>query len=149
MTGSAFEECRFRAATCLSRGWGSGPSCLSSPPHAVGACAGGSTICDHDNYLHISIERAGPEEEAGDETNDDDPPPPPPPIPDPPPSEGSVRQLMDSERELTTGLLSREASFRLIVSGPVGVKEIERLIKKLELDKEILADEGEEAISDE
>jgi hypothetical protein len=44
------------------------------------------------------------------------------------------------ERELTTGLLSKDASFRLIVSGQVGVKEIERLIRKLELDKEILAD---------
>jgi hypothetical protein len=52
------------------------------------------------------------------------------------------------ERVLTTGLLSKEANFRLIVSGPIGVKEIERLIKKLELDKEILADpdaENEEA----
>ena len=47
---------------------------------------------------------------------------------------------MDTERELTTGLLSKDASFRLIVSGNVGVKEIERLIKKLELDKEILAE---------
>lgn len=47
---------------------------------------------------------------------------------------------MDGERELTTGLLSRRASFRLIVIGHVGEKEIERLIKKLELDKEILAD---------
>jgi hypothetical protein len=47
---------------------------------------------------------------------------------------------MDGERVLTTGLLSREAGFRLIVNGPIGVKEIERLIKKLELDKEILAD---------
>jgi hypothetical protein len=48
---------------------------------------------------------------------------------------------MVGERELTTGLLSKDASFRLIVSGEVGVKEIERLIKKLELDKEILADQ--------
>jgi hypothetical protein len=53
--------------------------------------------------------------------------------------------VMESERELTTGLLSKDASFRLIVSGPIGVREIERLIKKLELDKEILADEGEDA----
>jgi hypothetical protein len=48
---------------------------------------------------------------------------------------------MEGERELTTGLLSKHSSFRLIVSGQVGVKEIERLIKKLELDKEILADD--------
>jgi hypothetical protein len=47
---------------------------------------------------------------------------------------------MEGERELTSGLLSKDASFRLIVSGEIGVKEIERLIKKLELDKEILAD---------
>ena len=60
-------------------------------------------------------------------------------LPDPP-LRGSDR-LMDGERELTTGLLSKDSSFRLIVSGPVGVKEIERLIRKLELDKEILADE--------
>jgi hypothetical protein len=31
------------------------------------------------------------------------------------------------------------------VSGQVGVKEIERLIKKLELDKEILAEPDQEA----
>jgi hypothetical protein len=51
---------------------------------------------------------------------------------------------MAGERELTTGLLSKDANFRLIVSGPVGVKEIERLIKKLEFDKEILADQDPE-----
>jgi hypothetical protein len=54
--------------------------------------------------------------------------------------------LMQNERELTTGLLSKDASFRLIVSGHVGEKEIERLIRKLELDKEILA-EGAEALT--
>lgn len=48
--------------------------------------------------------------------------------------------LKEGERELTTGILSKEAGFRLVVSGKIGVKEIERLIKKLELDKEILAD---------
>jgi hypothetical protein len=51
---------------------------------------------------------------------------------------------MEGERELTTGLLSKDASFRLIVSGQIGVKEIERLIKKLELDKEILAEQQDE-----
>ena len=49
--------------------------------------------------------------------------------------------LWAGERELTTGLLAKEASFRLIVSGKIGVKEIERLIQKLEIDKEILADQ--------
>jgi hypothetical protein len=58
---------------------------------------------------------------------------------------GIVAGLMEGERELTTGLLSRNSSFRLIVSGPVGVKEIERLIRKLQLDKEILAAENEES----
>ncbi|MFL6840143.1 MAG: hypothetical protein ACJ8FZ_22945, partial [Bradyrhizobium sp.] len=62
------------------------------------------------------------------------------------PIAGSARTSagrMAGERELTTGLLARDASFRLIVSGNIGVKEIERLIKKLELDKEILADQDE------
>jgi hypothetical protein len=57
----------------------------------------------------------------------------------PPPPKGV--KIMEGERELTTGLLSKNASFRLIVSGNVGVKEIERLIAKLQLDKEILADQ--------
>jgi hypothetical protein len=52
---------------------------------------------------------------------------------------------MGDERVLTTGLLSKESSFRLIVNGRVGVKEIERLIKKLEFDKDILAEvDGDE-----
>ncbi len=59
-------------------------------------------------------------------------------------------KIMAGERELVTGLLSKDASFRLVVSGNVGVKEIERLIAKLQLDKEILADEdGDEPVSDE
>jgi hypothetical protein len=47
---------------------------------------------------------------------------------------------MAGERELTTGMLSKNAGFRLVVTGEIGVKEIERLIAKLELDKEILAE---------
>ncbi len=74
------------------------------------------------------------EEEAEGEGQDGDDPPPPPPPP------GSKVKIMAGERELTTGMLAKEASFRLIVTGNIGVKEIERLIKKLELDKEILAD---------
>lgn len=54
-------------------------------------------------------------------------------------------KIMEGERELTTGLLSKDANFRLIVSGQIGVKEIEMLIKKLELDKEILAEQETEA----
>jgi hypothetical protein len=48
--------------------------------------------------------------------------------------------LMEGERELTTGILSKGTSFRLIVRGHVGEREIETLIKKLQFDKEILAD---------
>jgi hypothetical protein len=40
-------------------------------------------------------------------------------------------------------LLSKDARFRLIVNGKIGVKEIEMLIEKLELDKEILAEQDE------
>lgn len=61
---------------------------------------------------------------------------------------GNKVKVMAGERELTTGLLSKEANFRLLVSGPVGVKEIERLIAKLELDKEILAEADIEAESE-
>ena len=57
-------------------------------------------------------------------------------------------KIMAGERELTTGLLAKDASFRLIVSGEIGVKEIERLIKKLELDKEILADQDDRPSDD-
>jgi hypothetical protein len=61
----------------------------------------------------------------------------------PPSLEPKGLNLMEGERELTTGLLSKEASFRLIVSGPIGEKEIDRLIRKLQLDKEILAESAE------
>jgi len=56
--------------------------------------------------------------------------------------------LMEGERELTTGLLSKGASFRLIVSGKIGEKEIERLIRKLQLDKEILAESADDEFRD-
>jgi hypothetical protein len=49
-------------------------------------------------------------------------------------------RVMTNERELIRGPLAKDASFRLIVSGAIGVKEIERLIQKLEFDKEILAE---------
>ena len=54
--------------------------------------------------------------------------------------------VMEGERELTTGLLSRDAGFRLIVTGKIGAKEIERLIAKLELDKEILAEADDDPV---
>lgn len=83
-----------------------------------------------------------PRVDSGEEELPDEPPqvrPPPPPAASPRKDRGVV---MEGERELTTGMLSKGASFRLIVTGTVGEKEIERLIKKLELDKEILADQS-------
>jgi hypothetical protein len=76
------------------------------------------------------------EEDGDDEVRDGDNNPPPP----PPPNLGNKVKIMAGERELTTGMLAKEASFRLIVTGKIGVKEIERLIQKLEIDKDILAD---------
>lgn len=51
--------------------------------------------------------------------------------------------FLAAEREPTTGMLAKGASFRLILSGNIGVKEIERLIQTLKIDKEILADQNE------
>jgi hypothetical protein len=62
---------------------------------------------------------------------------------DPPPPDPRIK-VMEGERELMTGLLAKDASFRLIASGRIGVKEIERLIQKLEIEREILADHGDE-----
>jgi hypothetical protein len=50
--------------------------------------------------------------------------------------------MQQGERELVTGGLSGDARFRLIVAGRVGSKELDRLIKKLEMEKEI-AEEAE------
>ena len=62
-----------------------------------------------------------------------------------PPKREAVK-LTDTERELTTGLLAKDASFRLIVSGRIGAKEIDMLIAKLQLDRDILAEpDGSEA----
>lgn len=52
------------------------------------------------------------------------------------------REKMEGERTLLKGILSSEADFEVVVTGPVGVKEIERLIRKLEIDKEILAEKS-------
>lgn len=45
-----------------------------------------------------------------------------------------------AEREILSGFLSRETSFRLLIRGSLGAKEIDRLIKKLEIDREIFVD---------
>lgn len=56
---------------------------------------------------------------------------------------------MDGERTLLSGILSTDADFEVLVSGPVGVKEIDRLIQKLELDKEILAEKSKKIEAEE
>lgn len=63
--------------------------------------------------------------------------------PPPPPGQRRERQMAQGERVLTSGLMSRESTFEIIVTGRVGVKEIETLIRKLEIDKDLLADEDE------
>lgn len=58
-----------------------------------------------------------------------------------PPGDGQSGLAMGvHERVLQAGMLSKAASYRVIVSGPVGSAEIDRLLKKLEMDREILAD---------
>jgi len=43
------------------------------------------------------------------------------------------------ERVLQSGMLSKQATYKVIVSGPVGEAEIDKLIAKIEMDKDILA----------
>lgn len=62
----------------------------------------------------------------------------------PPPPARKGHKLMEGERVLSDGILSKTATYRVIVEGSIGVKEIERLIAKLEMDKEILADDTDE-----
>lgn len=54
-------------------------------------------------------------------------------------------RLKADEREWLRGPLSRETSYRLIVSGDLGPKEIGKLIKLLEAQKGVLADDDDEA----
>lgn len=101
------------------------------------------------DYAGVSdSDRVSPEdqEQEVDEADDDTPGPD---VPDA--SLGKVKPtakakgtiLMEGERILQDGILSREATYRIIVSGRIGAKEIERLIAKLELDKEILSEPEE------
>ena len=53
-------------------------------------------------------------------------------------------QPQQGEKEWLRGPLSKGASYRLIVSGDVGPKEIGKLIKLLEAQKEVLDDDAEE-----
>lgn len=57
-----------------------------------------------------------------------------------PPGDQAGLAMGVHERVLQSGMLSKTASYRVIVSGQVGVAEIDRLLKKIEMDKEILAD---------
>jgi len=50
--------------------------------------------------------------------------------------------LETGERVLTTGMLAKDARFKLVVTGQIGPKEIDILIRKLQLDREILADQA-------
>jgi hypothetical protein len=60
--------------------------------------------------------------------------------PRPPPRAKNQSRPLPFSKPATRGRNRPVPNFRLAVSGPIGVKEIERLIQKLELDKEILAD---------
>lgn len=51
---------------------------------------------------------------------------------------------LPSERELLRGPLSRDASYRLMVSGNVGPKELGKIIKLLTLQAELYSDDGAE-----
>lgn len=48
--------------------------------------------------------------------------------------------LADGDRLLARGLLGKDSGFKLIVHGSIGPREIDRLISKLELDRDILAE---------
>jgi hypothetical protein len=55
---------------------------------------------------------------------------------------------MDKEREYLRGVLSRDSSYRLLVSGDVGPKELGRMIKLLQAQKAILEDDADKDGSD-
>ena len=48
------------------------------------------------------------------------------------------------QRMLTQGMLSKGSTFEIIVTGQIGPKEIDTLIRKLQIDKEILADSNDD-----
>ena len=61
-----------------------------------------------------------------------------------PANEGEGARLKGGEREWLRGPLSRETNYRLIVSGDLGPKEIGKLIKLLEAQKAVLADDDDD-----
>jgi hypothetical protein len=52
-----------------------------------------------------------------------------------------VAPSMNKEREYLRGLLSRDTSYRLLVSGNIGPKELGKMIKMLQAQKAILEDD--------
>jgi hypothetical protein len=57
------------------------------------------------------------------------------------PSEPIASPSVNKEREYLRGVLSRDTSYRLLVSGDIGPKELGKMIKLLEAQKAILEDE--------
>lgn len=53
-----------------------------------------------------------------------------------------IPPTLPEERELLRGPLSKNAYFRLIVTGNFGSKEIDNLIKFCEVQRDILLDDG-------
>lgn len=47
-----------------------------------------------------------------------------------------------SERVFSQGMLSPSASYEIITRGPVGLKEVDAMIRKLKMDLELFAGEG-------
>lgn len=50
----------------------------------------------------------------------------------------AVEKALGVERELASGHLSKNTRFLLIVTGHIGSKEIDNLIRKLEIDRDVL-----------
>ena len=59
------------------------------------------------------------------------------------PSDPIALPSMNNEREYLRGVLSRDASYRLLVSGNIGPKELGRMIKLLQAQKAILEDDAD------
>ena len=59
------------------------------------------------------------------------------------PSDPITVPSMNKEREYLRGVLSRDASYRLLVSGDIGPKELGKMIKLLQAQKAILEDDGQ------
>ena len=62
-------------------------------------------------------------------------------------SETKGTKMSQDFRQWSSGLLSKNASYQLFVTGHIGANEIRHLIKRLELEKEFL-EEGERKTSE-